>query len=215
LSAIADTAFAAFNNSTSPIEIGRVNNSTLYYAGKILCASIWNRYLDTAETAELSVNPWQIFAPISRRSYFGASAGGATIIDLSSTSFGFTGNSNQPAVRSSLTQASFDFTANPIQPKTTVGLKAAAFNFTANAINLGGQTIIDLSRASFNFTANAINVVKDTVINLTTAAFNFVGKVINISTPPIPGGSSGGGMFMTLAGFFKKRRYRQKLGKHE
>jgi len=141
--------------------------------------------------------------------------GGATVIDLTSASFGFTGNSNQPSVRSSLTQASFDFTANPIQPKTTVGLTAAAFNFTANAISLGGQTIIDLSRASFNFTANAINVIKDTTINLTTAAFNFAGKVINISTPPIPGGSSGGGMFMALAGFFKKRRYRQKLGKHE
>jgi len=180
----------------------------------LIIGAVWFRGISDGALSALTLNPWQLFEPEPIQIYW-PSVGGATIIDLNSASFGFTGNSNQPAVRSSLTQASFDFTSNPIQPKTTVGLTAAAFNFTANAINLGGQTIIDLSRASFNFTANAINVVKDTVINLTTAAFNFVGKVINISTPPISGGGSGGGMFMALAGFFKKRRYRQKVGKNE
>jgi len=207
-----DTSSASAGNFANVGYVGSRNGAT--FDGSLIVFA-WDGILPSAQRREWIEDPFSFLQRPKKPVFFGASAGGATVIDLTSAAFGFTGNSNQPAVRSSLTQASFDFTANPIQPKTTVGLTAAAFNFTANAINLGGQTIIDLSRASFNFTANAINVIKDTAINLTTAAFNFVGKVINISTPPISGGGSGGGMFMALAGFFKKRRYRQKVGKNE
>jgi len=40
-----------------------------------------DRELPDAVAAELSINPWQLFAPDSRRIYFGASGGGATIFE--------------------------------------------------------------------------------------------------------------------------------------
>lgn len=208
-----DTSSAAAGNFSNIGYVGSRNGAT--FDGSLIVFA-WDGILPSLQRSEWIEDPFCVFEKPKKPIYFGASAaGGPVVIDLLSADFGFTGNSNQPSVRTSLTQASFDFTANSIQSKTTVGLTAAAFNFTANAINLGGQTIIDLSRATFNFTANTVNVIKDTVIDLTAAAFNFAAKVINISTPPISGGGSSGGMFMALAGFFKKRRYRQKVGKHE
>ncbi len=58
-----------------------------YFNGDIAASFFWNRDLSAQEvaeiSAEISANPWQLFAPDSRRLYFGASGGGATIITAS------------------------------------------------------------------------------------------------------------------------------------
>jgi len=54
---------------------------TNYFNGDIAFGGIWNRLLTAQEFAALHANPWQIFAPDSRRIYFGASGSGANIFE--------------------------------------------------------------------------------------------------------------------------------------
>ncbi|MBK7082279.1 MAG: hypothetical protein IPH55_16665 [Betaproteobacteria bacterium] len=49
-----------------------------YLNGSVAVACFWDRALSADEVREVSLNPWQLFAPDSRRIYFGASGGGAT-----------------------------------------------------------------------------------------------------------------------------------------
>lgn len=73
-----DGATSSFANTTSPLEIGRVNNGTLYYAGKIVLVRSWNRVLEVAEVKALSENPWQIYRPQQRRIWVPVAGGGGT-----------------------------------------------------------------------------------------------------------------------------------------
>jgi len=75
----ADVAFTTFPDTTAPLEIGRVNNGELYYAGKILLVRAWNRGLSDGEIKALSENPWQIFRPIQRRIIVDLGAGGGPV----------------------------------------------------------------------------------------------------------------------------------------
>ena len=61
LTSITDTSFTALANTTSPLEIGRVNNAALYYAGRISLVRAWNRALSLDEIKSISDNPWQIY----------------------------------------------------------------------------------------------------------------------------------------------------------
>lgn len=72
----ADNTFSAFTNTTAPLEIGRVNNATLYYAGGILLVRAWNRLLTPDEVGTLSDNPWQLYRPAERRVWLSDVAGG-------------------------------------------------------------------------------------------------------------------------------------------
>jgi len=59
-----DSAIGGFFYGTTPLELGRVNNGTYYYAGKVVLVRIWNRDISESEAKSLSDNPWQIFEPI-------------------------------------------------------------------------------------------------------------------------------------------------------
>lgn len=72
----ADNTFSAFTNTTAPLEIGRVNNATLYYAGRILLVRAWNRLLTPDEVSTLSDNPWQLYRPAERRVWLSDVGGG-------------------------------------------------------------------------------------------------------------------------------------------
>jgi len=59
-----DSAISGFFYGTAPLDLGRVNNGTLYYGGKVVLVRIWNRDISESEAKSLSDNPWQIFEPI-------------------------------------------------------------------------------------------------------------------------------------------------------
>jgi len=72
--AVANPAGGAFvyeysggDEAQRKIVIGSSQN--LFYTGATLAAFIWNRELSYAEHVSLSDNPWQLFAPISRKLY--------------------------------------------------------------------------------------------------------------------------------------------------
>jgi hypothetical protein len=66
-SAPADIAFTSFANTASPLEVGRVNNATTYYAGRIFLVRAWNRALRGNEVSAVSENPYTVYqsAPLS------------------------------------------------------------------------------------------------------------------------------------------------------
>lgn len=54
--------------------IGDNANGDGNFNGELYLACVWNRPLFNSGWAELAINPWQIFAPLPARRYFGVSA---------------------------------------------------------------------------------------------------------------------------------------------
>jgi len=173
----------------------------------------WERTLTPTEALALTANPARLLEPEPIQIYW-SSIGGSTLIDLTASSFRFTGQSIQPKTTVNLsTNSNFLFSSKTIQTSLVSRLSAATFRFTANSIAVGGQTIIDLSRATFNFVGKAINTIQNTAIQLGAASFRFIGNSITV-TGAIAAVKRGGGMMMMLARKLT-RRYRDKIGKHE
>lgn len=76
----ADNLVSEIYAGTSPLEIGRVNNGTLYYAGKLVFFRAWSRQLISDEIRSLFEAPYQIFKPRRRVAYFDIVAGGLTSV---------------------------------------------------------------------------------------------------------------------------------------
>lgn len=81
-----DAAFTTFTNTTSPLEIGRVNNSTAYYSGKIFLVRAWDRALSVEEVMSITANPWQVFKAPKPIYLYKATTGG--ILSYSYTATG-------------------------------------------------------------------------------------------------------------------------------
>lgn len=73
----------------SPNGLRRGGTSYIPQAGNyVLVAASWRRTLSAQEAASLSENPWQLFKPIVRRTYFYvAPSGGASITSVTPSSF--------------------------------------------------------------------------------------------------------------------------------
>lgn len=75
----ADNALSSITNTTAPVELGRVNNGTIYYTGHINRVAAWSRALSPQEAASVSANQWQLFKPVERRIWVPASTGGGDV----------------------------------------------------------------------------------------------------------------------------------------
>lgn len=56
--------------------VSGINGGTNASTFPTYLVAVWNRSLTAAEVAAVTANPWQLFAPIPRRNYFGVTAGG-------------------------------------------------------------------------------------------------------------------------------------------
>jgi hypothetical protein len=129
----------------------------------------------------ISANPWQIFRAKPRVLYFDV-GGGATIIDLTSASFGFTAYAPQNTLRGSLTAALFTTTPQDTQNRQTITPTAPSLSFTANTIQ--NRLSATLTAATLSFTAQAINVVEGAatfVIDLTAATFAYTAQSVQLA----------------------------------
>lgn len=130
-----DGATSSFANTTSPLEIGRVNNGTLYYAGKIVLVRSWNRVLEVAEVKALSENPWQTYRPIQRRIWVPVAGGGGISQTVAFTLEDVSAAVSQTAQHSQALSATLDDVA--FAASQTVG---NATNQTL-AVTLDGVTV--------------------------------------------------------------------------
>ena len=62
-------------------EVDRQPVAGFYLGADVALALAWSRALTINELQQLQRNPWQLFAPESRKLYFGASGGGANIFE--------------------------------------------------------------------------------------------------------------------------------------
>lgn len=207
------TDIGAITFNTTDVAVLSRSSPVQYLNGRLYGGAIFDRALTAREIQERSYNLWLDFEPEPIQIYW-SSIGGSTLIDLTASSFRFTGQSIQPKTTVNLsTNSNFLFSGKTIKTSLVSQLSAATFRFTANSIAVGGQIIIDLSRATFNFVGKAINTIQNTAIQLGAASFRFIGNSITV-TGAIAAVKRGGGMMMMLARKLT-RRYRDKIGKHE
>lgn len=58
-----DNSGASIPNTTSPLEVGRVNNGTLYCDVNFGCIALWSRVLDSYDAAVFAQDPFAVVSP--------------------------------------------------------------------------------------------------------------------------------------------------------
>jgi hypothetical protein len=114
---------------------------------------------------------WQPLAP---------SGATATVIDLTTATLNFDGQSTQNRLLSTLTSALLNFDAAAVQNALRVTLTSALLTFTPQMVTVFAAKLIDLTAASLTFTANAVQTTL--VVPLTTASLRFVALAMDITT---------------------------------
>ena len=156
-----------------------------------------NRALTANEVAKLTAEIWDLFDSSSRSAFLVEAAGSATVVDLSTASFGFipkslqlalsvplstanlklTPQNPQLALKSNLTSANLSLTPQNVQLSLITRLTTAFFDFVGRAMDIGNAasgTVISLTTATFDFVAQPVQ--NKLVMNLATAALNFEAK---------------------------------------
>lgn len=83
-------AFTSSPDTTGPTYISGVSGSSRAMTGGNALSFVWNRALSDAEVAEVSRNPWQLFAPERRVTYFFPASGIPTLSAATAVSIGST-----------------------------------------------------------------------------------------------------------------------------
>ena len=133
----------------------------------------FDRILSPTLIKELSIDPWQIFAPKERNTFVSV-AGGATIIDLTAAALNFTPQSTQNVLTASLTAGASSFTPQDTQNALAAPLSAGALSFTPQGTQ--NTSVTTLSVGALNFTPQDITAQNGTapvIVSLDAGTFSF------------------------------------------
>ncbi len=163
---------------------------------------VWKRELNLAECLTLSNNPWQIFAPLSRRIWAPSAGGGPTYtLPASTTSFALSGTATSLKFNRALAAVSGSFllsgTNASLKFNRVLSAGSGVFlltgtNSTLTYSGAGGPTYtITASNGNFALTGTNVTFKRNRVIQLGTGSFTLNGTnaTLTYSGAPAPGGA--------------------------
>lgn len=151
------------NTSGHPFTIGCfgvTGANQQFENNRYLYSYLANRAFAADEVAELTVNPWQLFAPQRRVLYFGGAAAAQYSLPVDKGTFTLTGNATALTKQWVLTTSSGSFTYTGKDVAFTQGKVISSgvgtFTLTGNTTNLTKQWILSCSTGSFTYTGNDV-----------------------------------------------------------
>jgi hypothetical protein len=162
-------ALAPTTQTTSRIAVFGERSSSASYAIKGVCylRGAWARGMSQTEAKELSLNPWQLFAPDVRRIYFGT-GGGATAYALDAQPGGYSVNGTAATLARGLfinaAPATYAISGTAASVVRGYNLNAAAGTFTASGTVAGLLRALSVNAGpgTFNLSGTAAGLDKTT-----------------------------------------------------
>lgn len=169
------------------VGIGARNNVTwgIYSNSTVLCPLVWGRVLSDAEVAEISRNPWQLFAPANAPVFYSLPAtGGAFTLTASTGAFTLTGNAATLVAQRQLAVATAAFTltgnAATLAAQRQLAAATGAFTLTGNAATLtytpAGAYVMAAATGTFSLTGNATGLTAQRKLPVSVGAFTLTGN---------------------------------------
>ena len=160
-------------DTISALAIGNSNSVARGFDGFIQLGAFWSRVLSPYEIAELSRNPWQLFAPAPSRFYLIPSSGGVITLIVQKATHGHTVESP------SLTQAHVLALAESLHGHTVespllsqayaLTLAAAAHAHTVEALDLTQAHSLSVAETSHSHSTDNVSLFQAHVLNLSDA----------------------------------------------
>ena len=190
-----DSVGGVITNTTAPLEIGRVNSATYYYAGNLLIVRAWNRVLSDAEVQSISQNPWQIFKPLPRRIFVPvSSAGGLYTLTAQSGSYTISGqqatllrhrNLTANTGTYNITGQSVNITYSPTAAVYTLTAQAGSYSLTGLSATLLKSKLLSTSSGSYSITGNSATISKNRVLTATSGSYTITGRSATLMYVPL------------------------------
>lgn len=134
---------------SAPLYLGNRADGVTPLSGAILFAGIWNRALSFTEQEQIRANPWQLFAPPSRRIWIAEPSTG--VITLTGLAASFTQTNVTPNISVGLTGVSATFAQGTVTPSigTTVALTGVAATFAQGSLTPNTAKALTAVSATF------------------------------------------------------------------
>ncbi len=165
--------------------VGDSANGSFAFENTLILVAVWKRLLTVSEFASVSINPWQLFAPIPKKYWIQVSAGNT---GTGSASFTFTATGIGSSLSDSTGSASFTFTPTGVGASTAnaTGSASVAFNATGVGASLANTT----GSASFVFTATGVGASSTSGQGVGSADVVFNASAVGQSTVASTGSAS-------------------------
>lgn len=151
---------ASSSVSTTPTTayiIGDNANGDGNFNGEVYLACVWNRPLFNSGWAEFGTNPWQIFAPLPTRRFFGV-AGGSPDVTLALSGVAATASVGTavPNSTAALTGAAGASAVGTAAPSITIGLTGTPATGAVGNVTAPGNVTVALSGIGVTGSAGTI-----------------------------------------------------------
>ena len=157
-------------SNTQPMQLGQRGDLFAYAATTMLLCAGFDSVLTDAQIAQISANPWQIFAPIQRTIWVPAAAGGATYtLTAASGSFALTGQ-----------DAGLAF-------NRVLAADTQSYALTGQATGLAFNRTLAADSGSFALTGQDAGLAFNRVLSAANGSYALDGQDVTLTYTPISG----------------------------
>jgi len=165
----------------------RLFESTGYggFGGEFAAFFAWNRALSDAEAREVSVNPWQLFAPLSKAIPLSIVSGGTYALNLETGVYSFTGSSATLSKNSLLTLDSGSYTLSGSNASLVKGVvlecSSGTYSLSGADAVLTYTHLLNAGSGSYSITGSDATLTYTPtagayVLNAETGAYTLLGQ---------------------------------------
>jgi len=166
---------------------GAVNSSV----GQFALAAFGRKRLSAQEIAALTANPWQIFAPTSRKIWVPAIAGGGYTLTAASGSYTLSGQSATITKTRIVSAASGSYSYSgqsaTILKTRIVAADQGSYSYTGQAATVLKTRNVSAAAGNYAYAGQAASILKGWVLTAANGSYSVAGQAATITYTPAAG----------------------------